>query len=56
MRSLSNGIGDTVGWRLPVTILVTGGAGYIGSHGTHALHDSGENIFVLDADRAIRLY
>src|SRR5437764_15034443 len=31
-----------------VTILVTGGAGYIGSHMVHALHDSGEPVVVLD--------
>jgi UDP-glucose 4-epimerase len=31
-----------------MTILVTGGAGYIGSHMVHALVDAGENVIVLD--------
>jgi UDP-glucose 4-epimerase len=31
-----------------MTILVTGGAGYIGSHMVHALADSGEGVVVLD--------
>jgi UDP-glucose 4-epimerase len=31
-----------------MTILVTGGAGYIGSHMVHALVDSGERVVVLD--------
>jgi UDP-glucose 4-epimerase len=31
-----------------MTILVTGGAGYIGSHMVHALHDAGERVVVLD--------
>ena len=31
-----------------MSILVTGGAGYIGSHTAHALADRGENIVVLD--------
>src|SRR5258708_6829342 len=31
-----------------MTILVTGGAGYIGSHMVHALVDAGESIVVLD--------
>jgi UDP-glucose 4-epimerase len=31
-----------------MTILVTGGAGYIGSHMVHALVESGENVVVLD--------
>ena len=31
-----------------MTILVTGGAGYIGSHMVHALADAGEGVFVLD--------
>jgi UDP-glucose 4-epimerase len=31
-----------------MTILVTGGAGYIGSHMVHALHDAGEAVVVLD--------
>jgi UDP-glucose 4-epimerase len=31
-----------------MTILVTGGAGYIGSHMVYALHDAGEPVVVLD--------
>src|SRR5689334_22012347 len=31
-----------------MTILVTGGAGYIGSHMVHALVDAGERVAVLD--------
>jgi UDP-glucose 4-epimerase len=31
-----------------MTILVTGGAGYIGSHMVHALNDAGERVAVLD--------
>ena len=31
-----------------MTVLVTGGAGYIGSHMTYALTDRGENVVVLD--------
>jgi UDP-glucose 4-epimerase len=31
-----------------MTVLVTGGAGYIGSHMVHALVDSGESVIVLD--------
>jgi UDP-glucose 4-epimerase len=31
-----------------MTVLVTGGAGYIGSHMVHALADAGENVVVLD--------
>src|ERR1700732_2717255 len=31
-----------------MTVLVTGGAGYIGSHMVHALVDSGESVVVLD--------
>src|SRR5438045_3012779 len=31
-----------------MTILVTGGAGYIGSHMVHALRDAGERVVVLD--------
>src|SRR3984893_5753052 len=31
-----------------MTVLVTGGAGYIGSHMVHALVDAGERVAVLD--------
>jgi UDP-glucose 4-epimerase len=31
-----------------MTVLVTGGAGYIGSHMVHALVDAGERVVVLD--------
>jgi UDP-glucose 4-epimerase len=31
-----------------MTVLVTGGAGYIGSHTVHALVDAGERVVVLD--------
>jgi UDP-glucose 4-epimerase len=31
-----------------MTVLVTGGAGYIGSHTVHALNDAGERLVVLD--------
>jgi UDP-glucose 4-epimerase len=31
-----------------MTILVTGGGGYIGSHMTHALVDAGETVVVVD--------
>jgi UDP-glucose 4-epimerase len=31
-----------------MTVLVTGGAGYIGSHMVHALVDAGENVVVID--------
>ncbi len=31
-----------------MTVLVTGGAGYIGSHTVHALNDAGERVVVLD--------
>jgi len=31
-----------------MTVLVTGGAGYIGSHMVHALADAGENVVVID--------
>ena len=31
-----------------MTVLVTGGAGYIGSHTVHAMHDAGERVVVLD--------
>ncbi|MGE3870037.1 MAG: NAD-dependent epimerase/dehydratase family protein, partial [Pseudorhodoplanes sp.] len=31
-----------------MTILVTGGCGYIGSHMVHALADAGECVIVLD--------
>jgi UDP-glucose 4-epimerase len=37
------------GWtEISMTILVTGGAGYIGSHMVHELVDSGERVVVLD--------
>jgi len=35
-------------WAHRMTILVTGGAGYIGSHMVHALVDAGERVVVLD--------
>ncbi len=31
-----------------MTVLVTGGAGYIGSHMVHELVDAGESVVVLD--------
>jgi len=31
-----------------MTVLVTGGAGYIGSHMVHALAEAGENVVVVD--------
>ena len=31
-----------------MTVLVTGGAGYIGSHMVYALRDAGEEVVVLD--------
>src|ERR1044071_8447742 len=31
-----------------MTVLITGGAGYIGSHMVHALADAGESVAVLD--------
>ena len=31
-----------------MTVLITGGAGYIGSHMVHELFDAGENTIVLD--------
>ena len=31
-----------------MTVLVTGGAGYIGSHMVHALADAGESVAVVD--------
>ena len=31
-----------------MTVLVTGGAGYIGSHMVHELADAGERVVVLD--------
>src|SRR3954452_25393740 len=31
-----------------MTVLVTGGAGYIGSHMVHALEDAGEGVVVID--------
>ena len=35
-------------WGFRMTVLVTGGAGYIGSHMVHALVDAGESVAVLD--------
>src|SRR6202021_1008412 len=32
----------------PMTVLVTGGAGYIGSHMVHALAEAGESVVVID--------
>src|SRR5205814_4626369 len=32
----------------PMTVLVTGGAGYIGSHMVHALADAGQRVAVID--------
>ena len=37
-----------MGWAYSMTVLVTGGAGYIGSHMVHALVDAGERVVVLD--------
>jgi UDP-glucose 4-epimerase len=34
--------------REPMSVLVTGGAGYIGSHMVHELADAGERVVVLD--------
>jgi len=31
-----------------MTVLVTGGAGYVGSHTVRALHEAGENVIVID--------
>src|ERR1700736_193201 len=33
---------------VPMTVLVTGGAGYIGSHMVHALAEAGESVVVID--------
>ena len=38
-----------VGPAYSTTVLVTGGAGYIGSHIVHALVDAGERVVVLDS-------
>src|SRR6266516_4587648 len=35
-------------WASSMTVLVTGGAGYIGSHMVHALLEAGERVVVLD--------
>src|SRR6185295_5619391 len=47
---MGNALGLAVDLRqvLRMTILVTGGAGYIGSHMVHALVDAGERVAVLD--------
>ena len=31
-----------------MTVLVTGGCGYIGAHVVHALHESGQDVVVVD--------
>lgn len=31
-----------------MTVLVTGGCGYIGAHVVHALHEAGEDVVVVD--------
>ena len=31
-----------------MTVLVTGGSGYIGAHVVHALHQAGERVVVVD--------
>ena len=31
-----------------MTVLVTGGCGYIGAHVVHALHQAGEKVVVVD--------
>jgi len=36
-----------------MTVLVNGGAGYIGSHMVHELVDAGERVVVLDATGTI---
>ena len=36
------------GWVQTMTVLVTGGAGYIGSHMVHALAEAGESVVVID--------
>src|SRR5882724_9539708 len=46
MRHTSNG--GEFGRAPSMTVLVTGGAGYIGSHMVHALVDAGERVVVLD--------
>jgi UDP-glucose 4-epimerase len=44
----ANNFGETPIGGAIMTILVTGGAGYIGSHMVHALFDGGEPVVVLD--------
>src|ERR1044072_3974425 len=49
MFSLSQDLSiSSLNWRLGMTVLVTGGAGYIGSHMALRLGDAGEPTVVLD--------
>ncbi len=41
-------MGKTEEWEVRMAILVTGGAGYIGSHMVHALVEAGESVVVID--------